>query len=1038
MAGAASPFASFGPPGFEEEGPAPRPFAPVPPAASRRACKAVLQSGEAAAGPRRARRQAAELGRSSIAAPSHPRPCGRPATEAEVPACLPRPRRLVRRSFEEGSPPPAEHGGSLLQRRHSIGDPSNVPEVLSQLNGCAQQPLVATVQGGLATLPDGRVALQPSGPRQAGQGCEDVEQGVVLAEALPSGGAVVRITLLAAGFVIGPSGSSIRDICKLTGANIKSWTVNPDGMCPRPARQFVVDGPAPAVAAALGVVCDAVARYKELCEGKYAGQSVPRLQRVSGMDFAYQPPPRNIVPFAASLRGQGGRRQGACQPAKPCGPTHSHTSSLAAAAAADSSDSSSCAASPVSGAGAGSGNNCGGGRPPMHPSFKDALTRTSSSASASRAARPGHQAPHAAQHADAAWAAHDEGAKPSLGLARSTSVPAPASAGGQGQVAPHPAGSPPLPAGGRGGGGAAAGSRTGSLARAASEGALPPFHTPAPAAKLEKEDVIRKVFGSAFAKSEAAAGLAPPPPHPHFGHRAAAPPPLAAAEAEAAAALAHALGAAAAAGLLGDAAAVLPPGSMAPLPGTHASASPFADVPAGGPWLRQGLPPRLCGAAAELSALSAAIRGAQQRQAEASEQLRQLSALAAAVGAPLTPSPTPAMAGPLPPLGGLFSPPPERAAGIGAGTVGIGAGAAAAAAAQQQLSQQVLAALQALQIGAGVGRGLGPMEALGSGGFASVESSLPLGFPPGSPISARSSHSSRSSPSSRSSVRGAGSSPATPRGQPTVAQAATPFGDFGLPALSPPFGALPHLAGAGPAEDARLSPFAAPFVPSREASKPGSPGTSPPATGLNGTLGATLLGLPGSPPGGRAGAGFSPFGATGAGAACDAWCAPAPGPAGPRPRPFAPLPRLPSGSPQDDIWGPAPAPLPLAPGPLSPDAGACGTPPIATLPAATALWGAGSGASAGAGATGTTSAFASAFAAPGGGLFGLSRGSSLGAAGPPGSAEAGAAGAAPAAGGPAVAHFSSRRSSAAPGDPVWAHLLAEAVGGGSPLEGGIL
>lgn len=35
-----------------------------------------------------------------------------------------------------------------------------------------------------------------------------------------------------------------------------------------------------------------------------AGQAVQRVQHIDGIDFSYQPPPRNIVPFAASLKSQ--------------------------------------------------------------------------------------------------------------------------------------------------------------------------------------------------------------------------------------------------------------------------------------------------------------------------------------------------------------------------------------------------------------------------------------------------------------------------------------------------------------------------------------------------------------------------------------------------------------------------------------------------------------------------------------------------------------------------------------------------------------
>ena len=47
---------------------------------------------------------------------------------------------------------------------------------------------------------------------------------------------------------------------------------------------------------------DAVERYKELCEGGCSGQFVSRIQRIHGVDFTYQPPPRSVVPFAAALK----------------------------------------------------------------------------------------------------------------------------------------------------------------------------------------------------------------------------------------------------------------------------------------------------------------------------------------------------------------------------------------------------------------------------------------------------------------------------------------------------------------------------------------------------------------------------------------------------------------------------------------------------------------------------------------------------------------------------------------------------------------
>lgn len=57
-----------------------------------------------------------------------------------------------------------------------------------------------------------------------------------------------------------------------------------------------------AVLHALNIIKAAVNRYKELCEGKYCGQSVDRIQQIYGVDFYYSPPPRNAVPFAAALK----------------------------------------------------------------------------------------------------------------------------------------------------------------------------------------------------------------------------------------------------------------------------------------------------------------------------------------------------------------------------------------------------------------------------------------------------------------------------------------------------------------------------------------------------------------------------------------------------------------------------------------------------------------------------------------------------------------------------------------------------------------
>lgn len=66
-----------------------------------------------------------------------------------------------------------------------------------------------------------------------------------------------------------------------------------------------MQGDGDAVSRALTIIVAAVDRYKELCEGRCSGMAVGRLQHVVGVDFSYQPPPRNLVPFAAALKSTG-------------------------------------------------------------------------------------------------------------------------------------------------------------------------------------------------------------------------------------------------------------------------------------------------------------------------------------------------------------------------------------------------------------------------------------------------------------------------------------------------------------------------------------------------------------------------------------------------------------------------------------------------------------------------------------------------------------------------------------------------------------
>jgi hypothetical protein len=159
---------------------------------------------------------------------------------------------------------------------------------------------------------------RPSGPRRPGEGVEDEDQGIIAAEATPTGGARLCVTLLAAGFIIGPAGASVKALAAATGTHVRSWNgaVAVGGRARR-VRTLVVEGPPGAVVAALAILDAAVARYKELCGGAHAGRPADRVQRVRGVPFFYAPPPRGAVPLAAPLRARGGAGGAAAEPPSP-------------------------------------------------------------------------------------------------------------------------------------------------------------------------------------------------------------------------------------------------------------------------------------------------------------------------------------------------------------------------------------------------------------------------------------------------------------------------------------------------------------------------------------------------------------------------------------------------------------------------------------------------------------------------------------------------------------------------------------------------
>lgn len=122
---------------------------------------------------------------------------------------------------------------------------------------------------------------------------------------------------------MGPSGASVRSICEVTGADIRSFT---DTYAGRRCRTMLVEGGRRAVVAALQTIAAAVETYASLCGGAYCGLSVDRQQPIGGVTFYYSPPPRSAVPYAAALRSAHDRC-GSLPGARAQGPPSSRASS---------------------------------------------------------------------------------------------------------------------------------------------------------------------------------------------------------------------------------------------------------------------------------------------------------------------------------------------------------------------------------------------------------------------------------------------------------------------------------------------------------------------------------------------------------------------------------------------------------------------------------------------------------------------------------------------------------------------------------------
>ncbi|GMH38754.1 hypothetical protein BSKO_06638 [Bryopsis sp. KO-2023] len=145
-------------------------------------------------------------------------------------------------------------------------------------------------------------AVLPSGPRRRGEGMSDIVQDILSVERIGDYCTVLSVTLLVSGFIIGPGGVSIRSIQRRTGTNITSWTQPLGSNQKKTVRMFSVQGTEVAQALALTLMKNAVCRYKYLSEGSCCGREVPQIQMVNGIEFFYSPPPKSVVPQAASVK----------------------------------------------------------------------------------------------------------------------------------------------------------------------------------------------------------------------------------------------------------------------------------------------------------------------------------------------------------------------------------------------------------------------------------------------------------------------------------------------------------------------------------------------------------------------------------------------------------------------------------------------------------------------------------------------------------------------------------------------------------------
>ena len=143
-------------------------------------------------------------------------------------------------------------------------------------------------------------SLSAAVERPAEIGTTNDKQKIMMA-ARGGSSVILRMTMLAASFVVGMKGVSIYQVEQESGARIYCRNHNQISVGNRPMVEFYIEGPPAAVQHAVDVMCHAIQLYKDLAEGNHSGMHVKRLHRLDNVIFRYVPPPRSELPFAAQV-----------------------------------------------------------------------------------------------------------------------------------------------------------------------------------------------------------------------------------------------------------------------------------------------------------------------------------------------------------------------------------------------------------------------------------------------------------------------------------------------------------------------------------------------------------------------------------------------------------------------------------------------------------------------------------------------------------------------------------------------------------------